>query len=59
LRSTRANTTIVSSLAKETGDTSTAGSHRAYSNRRSRENEYSNGELLKEPIYYECGQEEK
>jgi len=62
LRGTRANIAMASSLAKEVGDASIAGSYRACSDRRSRENECSNGEpstegrvSLEEPICYGCG----
>jgi len=54
---------MASSLAKEAGDTSTAGSNGAYSNGRYRKNECGDGETLiargrvffKEPICYGCG----
>jgi len=53
---------MASSLAKEAGDTSAAGSHGAYSNRENGENKHSNGKpstenrvFLKEPIHHRCG----
>jgi len=55
---------MASSLDKETGDTSTADSNKAYFNGGSRGNKRGNGNLLtegrvfsKEPICYGCGQE--
>jgi len=58
---------MVSSLAKKTGDASTADSHRTCSNERSRENKCSNSKtpivrgraFSKEPICYGCRQEGK
>ena len=57
---------ITSSLAKEAGDVSTVGSHRACSNGRGRKDECGNGKpstegriSSKEPIGYGCGQKGK
>jgi len=53
---------MASGLAKEAGDTSTAGSHRTCSDGRSREDKCGDGNpstegrvSLKEPICYGCG----
>ena len=66
MRDTRANTATTSSLAKEAGDASTAGSYRAYSNERGRKDECSDDKSSiegrvssKKPIHYGCGQKEK
>ena len=63
MRDTRANIAIASSLAKEAGDTSTVGSHKACPNRRSGKDKYDNGEpstegrvSSKKPIHYGCKQ---
>ena len=63
MRGTRANIAIASSLAKEAGDTSTVGSHRAYPDGRSGKDKYDNGKpstegrvSSKEPIHYGCKQ---
>jgi len=52
---------MASSLAKEAGDASTAGSHGTYSNEKCREDECSDGKPLtesrvsfKEPIHHGC-----
>ena len=62
IKGTIAIDTIVLGLAKKTGGILTMGSNRAWSNRRSQENECSNSALqsedrvfVKEPIYYGYG----
>ena len=60
-KGTHTSTVMASSLAKEAGDASTAGSHGTYSNEKCKEDECSDGKPLtesrvsfKEPIHHGC-----